>query len=84
MFRGQLMLASFLIWAEVREIIKTRNQNSKKPKNSSRIRRFTRREAIQFIPKFAFANLMRINKLLTEYSCNQYNVNHKITLVILE
>ena len=33
-----------------------------KPKNSSRIRRFTRREAIQFIPKFALANLMRSNQ----------------------
>jgi hypothetical protein len=29
-------------------------------------------------------NILFINKLLTEYFCNQYNVNHKITSVILE
>jgi hypothetical protein len=34
-------------------------KNSKKPKISSRIRRFTRREAIQLKAKFALANLMK-------------------------
>ncbi len=33
---------------------------------------------------FALANLTCINKLLTEYFCNQYNDNHKIKLFILE
>jgi hypothetical protein len=30
-------------------------------KNLSRIRRFSRREAIRYIPKFALANLMHSN-----------------------
>jgi hypothetical protein len=52
------------IFFEEKDEMFTPKKNFKKPNNSSRIRRFTRRGAIHLQAKFASANLMRSKKFL--------------------
>ena len=48
----------------IKKIMEVAIFSKEKLKNSSRIRRFTRREAIQILPKFALANLRVASILL--------------------